>query len=298
MSEKSPIYKYAKKKGIRENDEHDVLLDILKAGRNGKTLQKLKNSVREYSNDLPRIIPGLIKKGVIISKGNKFIGVFSSMNINDGLIYKALATVLEAPQKALASAPGYFKDAEWVLDEIKTPWKSEGMDTYLEEDASVSFYVTNGIKRAHVTLAPDGVKWKGFQDESSELVKEGLDRLTEIYTKENIAEEEIGKQLAQESKWYNKLKAYLKKMLRLEAELKALGGDVIKFPMKKIDLENGDKIRLTKMDDPYNPIKPGTEGVVTNVNKISEGQWQVSVKWEGSNSRLMMAVPEDEYEKI
>ena len=96
MSNKSPIYKYAKKKGITEDNEHDVLLEILKAGRAGKTIRNIEMALREYKDELPQVLQELVKKGVIVSKGNKFIGVYASVNNPEKYIIKALARVLES----------------------------------------------------------------------------------------------------------------------------------------------------------------------------------------------------------
>jgi len=96
MSQKSPIYKYAQKKGIKDHDEHDVLLDILKAGKNGRTLQNLKQSVKEFANELPRILPSLERKGVIVNQGNKYVGIYAAVKEKeiDSVLYRALAEVL------------------------------------------------------------------------------------------------------------------------------------------------------------------------------------------------------------
>ena len=95
MSQKSPIFKYAKKKGITEHAEHDILLDILKAGRKGKKIEEIKKSVKEFANEIPRILPSLIQKGVVINKGQKYIGIFASKKDDDDVLYKALAKSLE-----------------------------------------------------------------------------------------------------------------------------------------------------------------------------------------------------------
>ena len=96
MSDKSPIYKYAKKKGIKEHDEHDVLLDILKAGKGGRTIDNLKRSLREFADELPRILPALIDKGVVVNKGRKYIGIYASIEKpNTAILLQALATLLK-----------------------------------------------------------------------------------------------------------------------------------------------------------------------------------------------------------
>lgn len=94
MSQQSPIYKYAKKKGITEHDEHDVLLDILKAGKAGRTMHTLKTSLKEFANDLHRILPSLERKGVILNKGNKYIGIFAEVTEPDRKLVAALKKVL------------------------------------------------------------------------------------------------------------------------------------------------------------------------------------------------------------
>ena len=57
-------------------------------------------------------------------------------------------------------------------------------------------------------------------------------------------------------------------------------------------LKPGMRIELMEMDDPYGAIEPGTKGTVEHVNRISQKQAQVKVKWDNGRG-LMLALPED-----
>jgi hypothetical protein len=55
----------------------------------------------------------------------------------------------------------------------------------------------------------------------------------------------------------------------------------------------GKCVLLEYMDDPYNPIEPGTYGIVTRVDGIG----QIHVKWD--NGRTLALVPEkDRYQIV
>ena len=55
----------------------------------------------------------------------------------------------------------------------------------------------------------------------------------------------------------------------------------------------GTRIKLINMDDPWNPVEPGTEGTVQLVDDIG----QIHMKWD--NGRTLALVPgQDEFEII
>ena len=55
----------------------------------------------------------------------------------------------------------------------------------------------------------------------------------------------------------------------------------------------GTRIKLIEMDDPWNPVEPGTEGTVQLVDDIG----QIHMKWD--NGRTLALVPgQDEFEII
>lgn len=55
----------------------------------------------------------------------------------------------------------------------------------------------------------------------------------------------------------------------------------------------GTRIKLINMDDPWNPVEPGTEGTVELVDDIG----QIHMKWD--NGRTLALVPgQDDFEII
>ena len=59
----------------------------------------------------------------------------------------------------------------------------------------------------------------------------------------------------------------------------------------------GDRIRVTQLDDPYTSIGPGSEGEITDVNRVNMGRdsfTQYSVKWDQGGS-LMLCTPPDRF---
>lgn len=69
------------------------------------------------------------------------------------------------------------------------------------------------------------------------------------------------------------------------------------MPETLFDLNQGDQIRLTKMTDDPDPIKPGTLGIVSEAPVKVNGWHQVSVDW-ADGRQLMLTVPPDEYEVV
>jgi hypothetical protein len=54
----------------------------------------------------------------------------------------------------------------------------------------------------------------------------------------------------------------------------------------------GKRIQLEVMNDPYNPVEPGTTGTITSVDAIG----QIHVKWD--NGRTLPVVPGEDTFKI
>ena len=131
MSQQSPIYKYAKKKGITEHDEHDVLLDILKAGRAGRTIDNLKKSVKQFAKDLHKILPSLERKGVIINKGNKYIGIFAS--VTAGTIEEFKIELLPTSDESSGMSTTHLHSVDALIEELLDP-DADNLKIHLYDD--------------------------------------------------------------------------------------------------------------------------------------------------------------------
>ena len=61
-------------------------------------------------------------------------------------------------------------------------------------------------------------------------------------------------------------------------------------------VKKGDRIKLTKMENDPNPIAPGTQGTVLDVNQLGD-EAQIKVKWDNGRG-LMLSYPHDKFEVI
>jgi hypothetical protein len=59
----------------------------------------------------------------------------------------------------------------------------------------------------------------------------------------------------------------------------------------------GDRIKLLEMPNDPDPIPAGTCGVITGINPIGAGEFQIIVKWEIGRS-LMLILPHDKIKVI
>lgn len=62
-----------------------------------------------------------------------------------------------------------------------------------------------------------------------------------------------------------------------------------------MEFQINDRVEVVRLDDPYDPIAPGTQGTVDYVNEVSLGDEhfiQVGVQWDNGR-RLMACVPPD-----
>ena len=64
--------------------------------------------------------------------------------------------------------------------------------------------------------------------------------------------------------------------------------------MTGIDLAEGDRIQLIRMDSDPDPIPAGTNGTVESINRLFWGQHQVHVDWDNGRT-LMLVLPHDKY---